>query len=487
VDRDAVVEKFEFGDIREWSTEGGSWLLATIVVTLSSGEMHRYAIPLALAWEDEGEARVNALLHAMLAKVRRRARMGALFDAVWDDRFCCALVSAMEQGARIEFGTGKMEFHVTSAFAGFACPVGAATVVRTVSERGRLLVNLDDRLVLKGYRQLLAGEHPELELSRFLTETAKFIHMPQLAGTAEYSDAEGHRSTLAILERYAENQGNAWAYTLDYLERFLDECRASAERPPDARHTAYVDLMKTLGRRTAEFHQALALPDETGAFGGEPITADDIGEWVNGVRVRLESTFELLEAELPQLPDSAQRIGNELLAVRPTLYRRIMRAAVVRLDCMKTRYHGDYHLGQVWLASNDFLIANYGGEPGRPWAERRRKHTPLRDVAGMMLSIADAGAAALDHVAGDSADAIAALGGHVEEWEALARRAFFRGYRRAMAKHASHPSEAAAAEAMIALFMAEKGLSAVGGELALRTNTVGNAMRRLIRVAQRKR
>jgi maltose alpha-D-glucosyltransferase / alpha-amylase len=348
-------------------------------------------------------------------------------------------------------------------------------------------VNLDDQLVLKGYHRLLAGEHPELELSRFLTETANFTHIPPLAGTVEYSDAQGNRSTLAILERYAENQGTAWAYTLGYLERFLDECRAKPEHPPAARHTAYLDLMKTLGLRTAEFHRALALPDDAGAFGSEPIGSNDIGEWVNGVRVQMEAVFERLELELPRLPESAQVIGNNLLSVRPRLYRRIMRAAAVRLDCVKTRYHGDYHLGQVWLANNDFLITNFGGEPGRPWAERRRKHTPLRDVAGMMLSFAEVGAAALDHVANDSAEATAGLRSHVEEWEALARRTFFHGYRRAMARHSSHPSEVAAAESLISLFMAEKVLAMLGNGLAQHSNTVGNTMGRLINIAQRKR
>lgn len=487
VDRDAPVEKFEFGEMGEWSSAARSWLLATIAVTLSGGEVHRYALPLALAWEDDDEARVTALMHAALAKVRRRARMGVLLDAFWDDAFCCAVVSAMEQGATVELGSGKIEFRVTSAFPGFACPVGTAAVMRTVSERGRLLVNLNDQLVLKGYRWLLAGEHPELELSRFLTETAKFTHIAQLAGTVEYSDAKGNRSTLAILERYAENQGNAWAYTLDYLERYLDECHASPERLPDARHAAYVDLMQTLGLRTAEFHQALALSDGTDAFGSEPITSSDIGDWVNSVRVQMETVFERLEYELPRLPDAAQLVGNKLLTMRPRLYRRIMRAATVRLDCMKTRYHGNYHLGQVWLANNDFLITNYGGEPGRPWAERRRKHSPLRDVASMMLSFAEVGAAALDHVAGDSVEASAALRGHVDEWQALARRAFFRSYRKAMARHPSHPSDIAAVEALITLFTAEKALAAVGSALAQRSNTVGSTMWNLIDVVQRRR
>ncbi len=95
------VEKFELGEMSEWSTESGSWLLTTVVLTLPEGESRRYAVPMALAWEDEDESRVGALLHATLAKVRQRARMGILFDAFWDDAFCRAIVSAMEHGTEL--------------------------------------------------------------------------------------------------------------------------------------------------------------------------------------------------------------------------------------------------------------------------------------------------------------------------------------------------------------------------------------------------
>ncbi len=484
VDRDAAA-KFTFGDLSEWSVDGGSWLLATVAVTLADGEVHRYAIPLALAWDDEDESRVGALLHATLAKVRRRARMGVLFDAFWDDRFWSAVVAGIERGERIAFGRGILEFAATSAHPGLARAAGVMHA--TVSERGRLRVTVDDRLVLKGYRWLVEGTHPELELSRFLTETAKFPHVPQLAGTVEYVDAQGQRSTVAILERYTENQGDARTHTLNYLERFLDDRRVGVEPRPVARHTVYMRLMKTLGQRTAEFHRALALPDEAGAFGSEAISADDIVAWVDGVRREMEAMFKLLARELPLLPEAARSIGSTLLAARPKLSRHIMRAARVRPEAMKTRCHGDYHLGQVWLANSDVLITNYGGEAGRSWAERRRKQTPLRDVAGMLFSLGEAGAAALDHVAGDSSEAAAALQRDVDDWTRRACRAFFRSYGKAMSGHPSYPAAAAAADALVILAMAEIAISNVSDVLARHSATVGGAMRRLVHLAQRGR
>lgn len=487
VNRDATVEKFEFGEMHEWSTERGNWQLAIVILTLDSGEMHRYAIPLALAWEDEDESLAGTLLHATLAKVRRHARMGVLFDAFWDDSFCRAVISSMEEGAMLEFGGGQVHFHATSAFPGFP-PLGDTTkVTRTLSERGRLLVNLGDRLVLKGYRWLLAGVHPELEMSKFLTETAKFTHMAQLAGTVEYLDGKGHSSTLAILERYAENQGNAWAYTQDYLERYLDECRTQQKRPINARHAAYMALINTLGLRTAEFHQALAQPDPTGAFGSEPITPEDITEWVKSVRTQMDEMYTLLEAQLPRLPDAAQSTANDLLAARPRFYRRLMRAATLRPEAMKARCHGDYHLRQVWLSNNDFLITNYGGGPEGAWRERRWKHTPLRDVAGMLFSFWEVAAAALEHVTAEYPEAGAALQQHAENWRALAASDFFKSYRRAMKGHPLFPSDAAAVDTLVTLFMVEKAVASVSNALVQHLKTADVPMQRLIQLMQRRR
>ncbi|AAZ97125.1 alpha amylase, catalytic subdomain [Thiobacillus denitrificans ATCC 25259] len=482
---EAALEKFEFGTLREWGTDSGTWLLATVTVTLLDGSIYHYALPLGLAWEDEDEGRVAALLHVTLAKVRRLARVGILFDAFWDDGFCCAIVSAMERGETLAYGDGHLTFRTASAYPGFFCPLVTSSITRTVSEHGRLRVNLNDQLVLKSYPRQMQGTHPELEMSRFLTETAKFAHIPQLGGTVEYVASSGRHSTLAILERYAPNQGDAWAYTLNYLERFLDLSRTTGEQAPDGRHGRYMGLMKTLGERTAEFHRALATPDRSGDFGSEPIAPPDILEWVNKVRHEMGVMYELLERALPALPEPVAVAAQQLFLVRPKLYRRVIRASRVRVDASKTRCHGNYHLGQVWLVQNDFLIANYGGIPGRSWEERRAKHAPLRDVASMLLSLSQAGAAALARVAGDSVDVMAALQPHVDAWELAARKAFYRGYRKGMDGHAAYPTDATAAEALLTLFLAEKAIAELTEALERRAVGSAAAMRRLVQVTRR--
>jgi maltose alpha-D-glucosyltransferase/alpha-amylase len=245
-----------------------------------------------------------------------------------------------------------------------------------------------------------------------------------------------------------------------------------------------VDLMKTLGLRTAEFHKALALPDEAGAFGSEPAGGSDVAGWAERALHAMTSMYDLLAREMPYLPDDARAAARDLYALRTRLQRRILRVGGLRPEGMKTRCHGDYHLGQVWVAKNDFMIANYGGGTGLSWEERRRKHMPLYDVACMMYSLGRAGTKALEHVAGDSPEAAAALQGYADDWEALARRAFFRSYSKAMTGHSSHLGDRDVARALLALFVAERAIADASAALLARSPGVGGILRRLLREVQ---
>ncbi|MGE5129857.1 MAG: putative maltokinase, partial [Sphingomonadaceae bacterium] len=369
-----------------WESGGRSWLLAQLEVE-AGGEAARYFAPLALAWEDGDEERMRSLSASAVAKVRQQASVGLLGDAFADEAFCRAVLAAIEAGRELPSARGRLRFAPTAAFTELAGPdLARLAVGRPQAQSSNTVVTFGERLFLKGYRRLRAGVNPELEVGRFLTEVARFPNCAPVAGAIEFTGEDGAQLTLALLQAYVPNQGDGWNYTLDYLDRFLEAQRTAAEAPPADAHGAYLALAHTLGTRTAELHRALAVPSGDPAFDPEPLAPADFEQWKRNVHEDALATLALVERRRTGYPAPARDEMQELLARRDRLLRRIDRCALPASAPPKTRYHGDFHLGQVLVSRNDFVIIDFEGEPARPLAERRLKHSPLRDVAGMLRS-----------------------------------------------------------------------------------------------------
>ena len=138
---------------------------------------------------------------------------------------------------------------------------------------------------------------------------------------------------------------------------------------------------------------------------------------------------------------------------------------------LKTRYHGDYHLAQVLVNNNDFVIIDFEGEPSRPLAERRRKDSPLRDVAGMLRSFNYARWTAVRNAA-QRPEHAAALEPRGAAWEAEARRTFLRAYARAVAASPLGASFDGLAP-LLQLFELEKAVYELNYEITMRPTWVG--------------
>jgi maltose alpha-D-glucosyltransferase/alpha-amylase len=454
-----------------WQSGGHQWLLG-IVETEGSAGPARYFLPLALAWEDGEEERVRSLAAATVARVRQQANVGVLGDALADESFCRALVQAIGEKRELAASHGALRFSPTGVFAQIASEDPSALAVsRPQAQSSNTIVTLGERLFLKCYRRLRSGVNPELEIGKFLTEEVRFANCVPLAGSVEYIAADGTPTTLVLLQAYVPNQGDGWTFTLDYLERFLDQWRSAAEPPPGDAHGGYLALVHTLGVRTAELHRALATRTGNPAFEPEPILAEDLIEWRRRVQEEARATVALLEERLGELTLPAREDARELMNRQDRLMARIEAYTVSPGRALKLRYHGDYHLGQVLITKNDFLIIDFEGEPGRPFAERRRKHSPLRDVAGMLRSFNYARWTALRRAVQAAEDA-ARLEPLAAAWEAEARREFLAAYAEAAAGGGFYTSFEEA-RGLLDLFELEKALYEVRYELNHRPGWVG--------------
>ncbi len=296
-----------------------------------------------------------------------------------------------------------------------------------------------------------------------------------MLGAIERIDADGRPTALAAAFGFVRNQGDGWVYTIDYLHRTLDELRLHAAAGPEPAaapaenpHGFYLAQARVLGERTAELHRALAIPTKDPAFSAEPITNADLKAWQRAGQRQAEAAFKALRQALPRLDEGDRAQAQALLGRRQDCHDRIAALSAKLPAAAKTRIHGDYHLGQVLVAQNDFFILDFEGEPARPLAERRAKSSPLKDVAGMLRSFDYAAWAAvmsLAEVHPGSGEVVRAL---AEDWRAATTAAFLAGYRETIAGCPSYPEDAAAVDRLLNLFLLEKALYEICYEAANR-------------------
>jgi len=466
------IERARITDYVEWQAGKCSWVVALLEVG-TAPEPAMYFMPLALAWEAD-EDRVRNLTTAAIAKIRQQANVGLMGDAFADEAFCHAVVGAMAKRREVPTAQGKLQFRPTTAFEALAGEdYNSLPVARPQGSSSNTVVILGERLVLKGYRRLRAGASPELEMGLYLTEVVRFPNCAPLAGTLEYLGSDGQTRVLAMLQAYVANQGDGWTYALEYLRRHLEEHRtapATDDLPVDA-HKAFLILIRTLGQRTAELHRALASGSGNADFAPEPLAPADFEAYRARALAEARGALALLKSNLEQIPATDRAKANEVLAQQEQLLARLAAAATQEGKGRKIRIHGDYHLGQVLVTRNDFVIVDFEGEPGHSLEERRAKQSPLRDVAGMLRSFSYVEHSALRNVAHDEVE-FAKLAPLAHAWARQVREAFLGAYD-AEARRAALYGSFTPGQGLLGLFELEKALYELRYELSNRPAWAG--------------
>ncbi|MCG8353225.1 MAG: putative maltokinase [Chloroflexales bacterium] len=385
--------------------------LVLLSVRFTEGDPQTYALPITFATGERARSVRENIPQTIIAQLKLNGHdaPGVLYDALWDRDFSLLPLQAIAQHREFPGVEGKAIATTTSAFQPILGDKTADDLDPSLArgEQSNTSVIYSDRFILKLFRRLEAGANPDLEIGRYLTDQRHFACIPPVAGAIEYRKGNAEPITLAILQGFVPNEGDAWKYTLDtlsgYFERILSEyAEREAVKPPDKPLLElideelpdlprdmidhYLEAARLLGQRTAEMHLALSAEVTGVSFAPESFSTMYQRSVYQTMRSQLGRVFQSLHKSLPKLPEAARPDAEKVHKLEPRILDCFQQMLALKISTARIRCHGDYHLGQVLFTGNDFMIIDFEGEPAKLLSERRRKRSPLTDVAGMLRS-----------------------------------------------------------------------------------------------------
>ncbi|MBK9178434.1 MAG: maltose alpha-D-glucosyltransferase [Acidimicrobiales bacterium] len=391
----------------------GDATLAVVRVEHRQGPDDHYLLPLVLGGENNSGSRPT------IARLRVGGQAVDLRDDAGDPRLAGRLLELMGRRRRVEARGLVLRGHRTREWAAVGGDDTDGELVALEGSHANTLVVAGRHLVLKLYRRLSPGVHPELELTGHLT-ARHFPHAARLAAHLDAAWEDGRRSTAAIALEYVPHEGTASGLLERELARALDDpgplgSRAPAARGwwpsrdllsaaprPDPRLTRAVLTAELLAERLAGLHAALVDPADP-AFAPESFTPAYVRSLYQSMRTGLRRGLQLLRRDLRRLPQHEADLAAELIDREAALLDDLRDRLQHHASGGRIRVHGDLSLSDVLWTGRDLVFVDFGGEPGRPFVERRVKRSPLRDVAGVLRSLERIHAAAAAAPATDTA------------------------------------------------------------------------------------
>ena len=462
-------------------TGAGTTLFTEIEADLGD-RIETYALPLGICREEQTSGPLAQQL--ALTRVRRGPDVGYLTDAFALDAFTREMLRGMRDESVVPFDGGELQFRKTRRLDDIVL-ADDAEIHRLSAEQSNSTLIVADTVVLKVVRKTLAGIHPEAEMTGYLTERG-FQNIAPLLGEVVRVDHEGVPHTVALAQGYVHNQGDGWAWTLDYLERTGGEATQSDEDESTDALSGYLPFAAAVGKRLAEMHEVLASDTDLPDFQPEPATAEILEGWAQEAAAQIDLAVQAIGRVVEWPTELAQTQAAFLIANTERLHAKALDLArSAEVGAWQTRVHGDFHLGQVLVTSGDATLIDFEGEPAKTMAQRRAKSCPMRDVAGLMRSFDYAAATGAGGRVAESEAAAARRQQFVQEFRLSAGRAFLEAYR-AVLNAAPRPWVTPATQQnLLDLFLLEKAAYEIRYEIANRPAWVGIPLGGMARIAQR--
>jgi maltose alpha-D-glucosyltransferase / alpha-amylase len=485
--------------------------VSLIDVDYVEGRAETFVLPLTLVQGEKADQLREQSQAMVVAKVQG-ALDGMIVDALQDSAFREAILLAMTAGKKYSMRDGQVSTSVIGSLESAGILADSCPPSRLVQEeQTNTSIVYGDRLVLKLFRRVLPGIHPENEMGRYLTQRAAFANAAQVLGSIEYQRRKLEPVTLAVLHRFVPNEGTAWQYTLDELSRYFERVLAlpptEPQLPPgpdsliELANTPvpaaaeeligrYLESARLLGQRTAELHLALGQPNDDPAFSPEPFSQLYQRSIYQSMRNVHQFALYQLARQLDSLPEKTRSDGQRIVDSGTAILDRFRVLLSQRISGQRIRCHGNYNLGEVLFTGKDFVIIDFEGDPSRSLSDRQVKRSPLRDVADLIRSLHYA---AYSPLLGENnargrvpglirVEDVSALEPWARTWYQWVAAAFLKAYLATAQQAAFLPGSAAEVRLLLDVFLLDKSLHELRHELTSRPHWVGIPLRGLLQM-----
>jgi maltose alpha-D-glucosyltransferase/alpha-amylase len=465
-----------------------SSVVLIIRVTYTDSSHDLFVLPLSYATEKEAEQLTEDYPQSLVVRLRAEGEEGIVYDAVYDESFHRTLLTSIWRRKKIKGRNSDFIGRPGRKLRRILADTGVELESRPMkAEQSNSSIVYDDKIVLKLYRHMQGGMNPDYEITRYLTEKAKFDNIPAYTGSIEYIDKNGDNYIMAMAQKFVENSGDAWGYASDVVSKYFDRSlakgkpayelmeeypaftRVSEDNIPNIMRELigglFLEMMSILGRRTGEMHLALMGDPDDKDFKPESFSTLYQRALYQSMQSLVRRTLKLLDKNIKQVPDEVRGQAEMIRKSEDEILKRMKRILRKKMSAKRTRIHGDYHLGQVLNTGKDFVILDFEGEPARAISERRLKHSPLKDVAGMIRSIHYVAYSYFMTRPKLHAEQMNLLESWIEPWYLYVSGAFFAAYMETVGESKIIPRENDELETLLQTFLLEKGIYELGYEL----------------------
>lgn len=371
--------------------------LIILHVGYSYGDEEKYAMPVSFVPGDyqllnqinpkafitkmSSEGKVGKRSKVEVSERNVQGQQGYLIDAIYDFRFQAELFNNIWNNTSTQQKTGAIVYHKGKGLAATDEDMAYSCRIPELEQSNSSLI-YGDKYFFKLYRKLFREVNPEVEMLQFLTETGGFKNIPAFCGSMMLERPEIPPVTLGLMMQKVASKSDSWVATGDDLNEFLF---GFVDKAFTIRDTVF-ERVELLGKRTAEMHLALLKGKGDKAFGAEKFNPHYVQHLNKSLNTLLKKRLDLLNDNYSRLNDNARKLADEFIGSEEnikTFFNKILKSD---LNSSRIRIHGDYHLGQVLFTGSDFLVIDFEGEPESSITDRKIKHSPLKDVAGMIRS-----------------------------------------------------------------------------------------------------